>query len=45
MIGLFCPDDGKIWVAKTPKDYGTVLEHTESAEPPLGMSDVTEWIV
>jgi hypothetical protein len=43
-IDLFCPDDGKIWVAEAATVFGVIRAKIANPRPPFER-DFTEWIV
>jgi hypothetical protein len=44
-IDLFCPDDGKIWVAEVETVFGVIHADIKNPEPPLNLEHFSEWIV
>lgn len=44
-LDLFCPDDGKIWVAEAETVYGIINATIDNPRPPFPMGHFTEWII
>jgi hypothetical protein len=42
---LFCPADGKIWVAEAETVYGIIHAEIDNPEAPFPMGSFTEWII
>lgn len=44
-IDMFCPDDGKIWVAEAETVFGVIHAVIQNPEAPLNIGHFSEWII